>query len=861
MSFGRIVPRLLAGFLLLSLLPLAGLAYIYIQAFEQSLTETALTNLASVANKKADQIDDYINERLANSRLLSKLDITRSALLEVSQDNSARYRDYFLNLFDSVGYYDLLLTDRAGNVVFSIRQEADFGSNLNTGPYRDSALARAHREAMALLDTQITPVAPYAPSNDKPAIFVVTPVLDQGHLIGTVALQLDLNRLTKVSKDATGLGKSGETVLSQIDGDDVLYVAPLDRVPDAAFRYRVPLSNAAPPMRAALTGHHGQGLTRDYVGTEIIAVWRHLPALHWGMVVKIDANEALEAARQLRSFTLGILAMVLLLASTLALLFGRGLVGPIRALTTTTRRIAAGQLEQRVAASGCDEFRELAGSFNRMADLLEAGKSQLEQRVEDRTRELQQSMARYDALIEQIPVGVYAFRIRTDGSMAFEYVSPRFCRTLNLAAEDILADASVGFAAVHPDDLEGFTTLNRENARTLSPFLWEGRFVIDGATRWMHIESTPTPKTNGDSVWNGIMYDITERKQTEAVLFEAKQAAEAANRAKSAFLANMSHEIRTPMNAILGLTQLVLETSLEPRQQDFLNKALNSGRALLAILNDILDYSKIEAGRLAISRLPFSVETILHEVANLFSALLEGKGLKLVFDLAPDLPATVLGDALRLNQVLNNLIGNAIKFTAHGEIRVRVEVVNAASTDETLTLCFAVRDTGIGIDQETAHHLFQPFMQADDSITRKYGGTGLGLAISRTLVELMGGEISATGTPGAGATFTFTIRIGRSDDTRQAYAQRQQSALAVRHFAVANLAADQTVVTDLLEQLRPYLEEHELVPDDLLKALHPLAQAARTGPLFTQLLRHINDFNHDAALATLTQITALANSA
>ncbi len=262
-------------------------------------------------------------------------------------------------------------------------------------------------------------------------------------------------------------------------------------------------------------------------------------------------------------------------------------------------------------------------------------------------------------------------------------------------------------------------------------------------------------------VWGicGISTDITELKQVQRQLELRTLEAEAANRAKSDFLANMSHEIRTPMNAIIGLTHLVLETELTAYQRDFLNKVYSSSRALMGILNDILDYSKIEAGRIELEYLPISLEAVVQGTMDLFRVKAEDKGLVLTAELPTPLPAVLSGDPLRLAQVLNNLVGNAVKFTEHGEILIRVEQVEEDT--RTVSLCFTVQDSGIGLEQEEMERLFHPFTQADGTISRKYGGTGLGLTISQRLVMLMGGKITVSSQKGAGSSFSFVVPMGK----------------------------------------------------------------------------------------------------
>ena len=433
----------------------------------------------------------------------------------------------------------------------------------------------------------------------------------------------------------------------------------------------------------------------------------------------------------------------------------------------------------------------------------------------------------FNSLASTIPGVVYQRIVRPDGDIRYTYLSEGARELFGVSPEEVLKDPEVLFSTYTEEYKQSFRQRLIDASKTLTKWDVEASVLMpDGRRKTTHAIARPEARADGSVLWTGVILDASRAKEAEESLKEANRLVGLANQAKSAFLAKMSHEMRTPLNGVLGMGDLLLKTDLTQRQSRLATTLCDSAKGLLGIINDVLDLSRIEAGHFKLDTQDFNLRHCVEDAVELCATTGYRKGLEVNLIIAPEIPIGVKSDPVRLRQVLINLVGNAIKFTEAGEVVIRMSA--GAHQNGHHAVVFEVSDTGIGIDEAAIGRLFEPFAQADASISRRFGGTGLGLSITRHLVELLGGSVSLTSTRGRGTTVRFEIPFEVTASATTTTILNQVSLTGLRILVIDDRPTSREMISTNLDGTGARVE----VADTEDAALEKLARAALDGDPF-----------------------------
>jgi PAS domain S-box-containing protein len=699
--------------------------YLYYQNESKNQLKHVSEQLRSISELKSRQIIEWRQSRIADGQVLAEnpqLVAAVDAIFQaktVSAASTERLLQHLQSIKNNYHYQDILVIDNDGNLRLSLSGRQENISNDSIFLAQEAAFStgranmtdlHAHPK-LGLVHADI--VVPLMLSDDK-----------KKRRVGSILLQIDPNTFLYPALQSWPVpSTSAETLLVRRDGDHVLFINEVRQRADAALHFRIPETQGkVPSVMAVFAGRQGFVEGLDYQGKPVLAAIKSIPETPWHLVAKVSRDEAM-AEWQASSY--------LIIALTIGLL---------------------------AAAAAAFGFIYQTMGVRRYRLLFE---------TESARRSEQQ---RFQIAFHASPLSASIARVR-DGLIID--VNENYLRDFGWRREEMLGRTSVDIGLWPDSNLRNkFVDAVKASGSVLHhETIWQDH---TGLIHNVDI-SAALIEIDGESHILAFTADITERRKAQAELARygrrlesmveertyelaiAKEEAERASRAKSAFLANMSHEIRTPLNAIIGLTYLMSREVIEPRMRARLGRVADSAQHLLTVINDILDLSKIEAEHLSLQEIDFSTERLIAETLAMIEFKAHDKGLELRTEIATTLPTALRGDPLRLQQVLLNFLSNAVKFTDHGHIVLRAQVME--DQDDSVLLRFEVEDTGIGISPAAQMHLFKPFAQADESTSRRYGGTGLGLAISRQLAQLMGGEAGLESTPGQGSTFWMTARL------------------------------------------------------------------------------------------------------
>lgn len=715
---------LLGGMFLITLLGIGTSVFYFIFQNEQRFWRERQAEAAWQASETVTGFIQRVEDTLHVVGSLEKSDLLANPRL---LDRMLRQNPAFL---------ELIRLDPAGHIFAWAYQDEPLLANLFTIP-QSRWFIQSKAGNLYLGEVQISAAS-------EPYIVMSFPAADGGVVAGRVRM----NMLREVVEQLR-FGQTGQAYVSDQLGQIIAHSNPEVEL------YRTNL--AGRPEMAAIPAAPQQIWSRTYQnfqGIDTLGVVQPVAGTGWLIFTEVAQAEAFAMSRTAFLLLSGGLALFgLLIMGVTGRFLDTLILGPIEQLRAGAQRIGQGDLSHRIELPRQDEVGQVAGAFNEMARQLELRETQ----VVDRTQALAASEERFRQMAAAISDHIYRTELGNQDKPVNHYLSPNIESLTGYPPEKFLADWSFWpTTVIHADDRAAAAEQAARLAQGQASEM-EYRLVrADGSVIWVRDSGRVEPNNQGGLTVYGVVSDITARKQAEVLLTRALEEAQAASQLKSELLAKVNHELRTPLGSILGFSEMLLEGLYGPLpvdQQEPLNHIIDSTQYLSHRVNDLLDQAQLEAGKLKLQIRPFNPRIFIDDVMAKMQVLAQPKGLHLSAGIAPTVPANLWGDVDRLKQILINLVGNAIKFTEQGEVKIML------SRPDPIHWAMEVSDTGAGIPVEAQAVIFEPFRQVDSSVTRQQAGTGLGLAIVKQLVSLMGGQINVVSKVGTGSTFIVVLPL------------------------------------------------------------------------------------------------------
>ncbi|NOX35367.1 MAG: response regulator [Deltaproteobacteria bacterium] len=717
----------------------------------KALTKVLVDEIDNITKTTVSSMSSWIYHRKLDVGNWSKQGIYKKALLNSFLGLTARTfaNEQLKRIKQDYGFYDdIVLANTAGAIVADSSSDIIGALNVADRMYFKKAMKGELYVSEHVLKNR---------AKDNLVFMISAPVEDKGNIAGVLFAVFDVNTFVAQFVDPVRIGKNGYAYIFMEDG---LIVSGRDELEISGKDIRdLKCGTEMLQNREGLMDY-------DMGGRKMVASYKRLNEMNWTIVVCAVKDEIFLPVKNLGHLNAIVSIAVVLVLAMVIFLITHSLSRPIKEVVLGLRQMGKGHLNFRLDIKNNDEIGEIGRELNKMARnletsekkikqqniLLEKARDDLELRVEQRTSELRSAEQKYRGIFENAVEGI--FQTTMDGCIL--NANPSFAGILGYdSVDEMLAGQNQKFFPVSKKDGEKLKFLLETGEKVVA---YETRLLRKDGTRCWSSVSVAKIYNEEDrkAYFEGFVIDITEHREMEQAQREWK-AAQAANHAKSEFLANMSHEIRTPLNALLGFSELLAVDLTDPKQKSYIDAMKTAGKSLLTLINDILDLSKIEAGKMVFKYEPVNLKILFSEIEYIFKEKIGSKGIKLISEVPDDLPAHLILDETRMRQILLNLVGNAAKFTEKGMVKLAVK--NKISQNyETIDLFITIEDTGPGIEKKELKSIFESFKQVNGQINRKYGGTGLGLAICKRLTEAMNGRISVTSEPGVGSTFAVSLK-------------------------------------------------------------------------------------------------------